>query len=225
MMKLDDDVEMATEAEMIIARLATEYLTLPLTAGITSYSNLITGLINKDYWKISRTTGVCIDGERVYADMVRLYGNETVERVFGREIARGVMVRLGSYKTLLPDRYVLIQGLIGMSTKEMLGDEIEDRLKLNIQKMSERSQMQSLKIVVRELELKEWEVRMLCRYYSIEPFWMEKGKGKNKVAKTGKLVIMVDERELDEMKDVAKRMGFRNVGDFVMGCVRCAKKC
>lgn len=84
--------------------------------------------------------------------------------------------------------------------------------------------MQSLKIVARELELKEWEVRMVCKHYSIEPFWMEKGKGKIKVAKTGKLVIMMDEDELDEMKAMAKEMGFRNVGGYVMGCVRLCRK-
>lgn len=63
----------------------------------------------------------------------------------------------------------------------------------------------------------------MSRYYSMDPFWMERGKGKSAVAKTGKLVIMVDEAELAEMKNMAKLMGFRNVGDYVMNCVRFAR--
>jgi len=223
-MKLDERVEMATEADMVISRLAVEHQELPLSYGPTPYSNLKTGLFNAGYRKIHKAQGECVDEDKLYADMVRLYGAETVRNAFGDKIARGVFNYLRCFKTYLPDRYILMQGLIGMSTKEMLGPEIQDNLKMKLLEMSGRSQMQSLKLVARELGVVNWRARAMCKYYGIEPFWMEKGKGKSKEKKTGKLVIMVDERELEEMKDMAKRMGFRNVGDFCLNCVRFCRK-
>lgn len=53
---------------------------------------------------------------------------------------------------------------------------------------------------------------------------MEKSPGKSKVAKTGKLTIMMDETELEEMRNMAKMMEFRNVGDYVMNCVKFCRK-
>ena len=193
-----------TPAELQVSGLVREYWKLPASVSPPACNNLYQTLLNSGYMTI-----------------VRQNGAETVERVFGDNISGTMMNRIRTWEQLLPDRYILIQAMLGLPTKTVFDPEpIRDNLKEKIERMAEQSGFCTLRQVAGELRLKHYEVNAILRYYDMDPFWREVPAGKSQTARTGILRCTVDETELERIRQYSQELGYHCAGAFALDCIR-----
>lgn len=208
-------------AELRVSELAWEYWRLPASISPPVCNNLYQTMLNCGYMTIVRQNGLNVDRAKLYAALCDYHGAETVERVFGDNISGTMVNRIKTWEQLLPDRYILIQAMLGLHTKTVFDPEpIRDNLKEKIERMAEQSGFCTLRQVAGELRLKHYEVNAILRYYDIDPFWREVPAGKSQTARTGILRCTVDETELERIRQYSQELGYHCAGAFALDCIR-----
>lgn len=210
-----------TPAELQVSGLVREYWKLPASVSPPACNNLYQTLLNGGYMNIVRQNGLNIDRAKLYAALCGYHGAEAVKRVFGENISGTMMNRIRTWEQLLPDRYILIQAMLGLPTKTVFDPEpIRDNLKEKIERMAKQGGFYTLRQVAGELRLKHYEVNAILRYYDMDPFWREVPAGKSQTARTGILRCTVDETELERIRQYSQEMGYHCAGAFALDCVR-----
>jgi len=220
---VDDTVDEDPQPyEYETSRLVWEYLRLPFSVGPTiGYNNLYQTVLNRDFLEVCRQTGVVVDKEKLYNALREHYGPALTESVFGKSITTCKINRIRGWEQLLPDRYILIQALLGMKTRDVFGDEpVEDVLRTKVQKLADEGRFTTLKELSSRMDCKQYQVIALFRQYGFNPTWRELPKGKERLPKTGLIRCTVDETELQEIEQFARELGYRGAGPFALDCVR-----
>lgn len=208
-------------AELRASGLVREYWRLPASISPPAHNNLYQTLLNSGYMTIVRQNGPNIDRTKLYAALCGCHGAETVERVFGDNISGTMVNRIKTWEQLLPDRYILIQAMLDLPTKTVFGPEpIRDNLKEKIERMAKQGGFYTLRQVAKDMNLKQYEVNAILRYYDMDPFWREVPAGKSQTARTGILRCTVDETELERIRQYSQEMGYHCAGAFALDCVR-----
>lgn len=221
-MEIDREPDMdVASAKLKVSELVREYWRLPASVSPPAHNNLYQTLLNEGYREIVRQSGIVVDKAKLYAALCDYHGAETVKRVFGENIS-GVMVnRIKTWEQLLPDRYIMIQAMLGLDTKTVFDPEpIRDNLREKIGRMAKQGGFCTLRQVAGELHLKHYEVNAILRHYDMPPFWREEIPGKGPVTRKGILRCAVNEEELKRIKACSKSMGYRSEGVFALDCVR-----
>jgi len=216
--ELDCTIEEAKQCDIRISEIVYDYNRLSFSYCKTDgYNNLYQKLVNDGYGVISRKDGVTINCNKLIVALRDFYGNEIVNHVFGNDIDNGKMLRIKRFEQLLADRYILLQGLLGLSVEDFLSNSIiKDELKDSIQNLSGHKRFSTLKQYANELNLKEYEVVSLCKYYGIPPFWVEKNTWKHDGTINKKIVCTVSQREYEQIVESAKKYGFSSPGEFLV---------
>ena len=210
-----------TPAELQVSELVREYWRLPASISPPARNNLYQTLLNSGYMTIVRQNGLNVDRAKLYAALCDYHGAETVERVFGDNISGTMVNRIKTWEQLLPDRYILIQAMLDLPTKTVFGPEpIRDNLKEKIERMAKQGGFYTLRQVAKDMNLKQYEVNAILRYYDMDPFWREVPAGKSQTARTGILRCTVDETELERIRQYSQEMGYHCAGAFALDCVR-----
>ena len=210
-----------TPAELQVSELVREYWRLPASISPPACNNLYQTLLNSGYMTIVRQNGLNVDRAKLYAALCDYHGVETVERVFGDNISGTMVNRIKTWEQLLPDRYILIQAMLDLPTKTVFGPEpIRDNLKEKIERMAKQGGFYTLRQVAKDMNLKQYEVNAILRYYDMDPFWREVPAGKSQTARTGILRCTVDETELERIRQYSQEMGYHCAGAFALDCVR-----
>lgn len=211
--------------EIMIATVALSHLELPLDIGPTSqFNNLMQELFNGGFYRISRKDGVVIDCDKLRYALIEKYGDELIEQVFGPTINMGIMLRIRRFEQLLPDRYILLQGLIGMSTETLFSEyQAADNLwdKMINASMNNHG---SARKVASDIGIKEYELYALCQQYGIEPFWSGIARGKVNAEQMRKLSCSVPVSEYERLKQETKRNGYKRIIDYLLGCEKSIHK-
>lgn len=198
-----------------------EYWKLPFTVGPTAHNNLAQMLKDRGYLVIYQQGNVSLEPKRIYADLQRFYGVERVRESFGDTLDASMVNRIIHWKQLLPDRYILLQTMIGAPTALVFGEEpLPDALKEQLQSMAEEGGFHTIKQAAERLNMKQYELNTLIRYYGMKPFWMPPGKVKYPTARTAVLRCTLEREELDQIEQVGKKLGYRCAGAFALDCVR-----
>jgi len=204
-----------------VSAIVREYWKLPFAVEPTEHNNLAQLLKDRGYLAIYRQGNISLEPKQLYADLQAFYGAEKVQESFGDTLDAGMVNRITRWKQLLPDRYILLQTMIGAPTELVFGEEpLPDRLKEQLQNMAAEGGFCTMKQVAERLKVKRYELNTLLRYYGMEPFWMPPTKGKHTVARTALLRCTLEREELDRIEAVSKELGYRCSGAFVMDCVR-----
>lgn len=211
--------------EAQVSKVVREYWRMPLTVGPTLHNNLVQGLKDKGYLAIYRQGNVTLDPQKLYADLCAFYGPEKVDQCFGGSLDASMVNRIVQWKQLLPDRYILLQVMIGMPTAEVFGDKAApDCLRERLERIAAERRFCTIKQVAEQLNLKRYELNTLLHHYGMEAFWMRPEKSKHAVARKGLLRCTVDESERELIEQRAKELGYRCAGAFVLDCVRYVMK-
>ena len=162
-----------------------------------------------------------VNKTKLYEDLYSFHGKESVEKVFGKKIPNDALTRIKHWDQLLPDRYIYIQALLGMPSKQVFDDEpVEDLLLSAIRKLEQQGRFTTLREVAQILNRKPYEVKNVFQFYGIDPIWHAVPSGKNTVAKNASLRCNVPAEELNQIRETAKMLGYRGEGPFALDCVR-----
>ena len=208
-------------AELRVSELVREYWRLPASVSPPTCNNLYQTLLNGGYMTIVRQSGIAVDKNKLYAALCDYHGVEAVKRVLGENISGTMMKRLKTWEQLLPDRYIMIQAMLDLTTKAVFDPEpIRDKLKEKIGRMAEQGGFCTLRQVACSLGMKHYEVNAILRYYDMAPFWREVPAGKNQTARKGVLRCTMDEAELERIRQYSQELGYHCAGAFALDCVR-----
>lgn len=221
-METDRETDMdAAPAELRVSELVREYWRLPASISPPACNNLYQTMLNEGYREIVRQAGVIVDKAKLYTALCDYHGVETVAKGFGASITTSMINRVKTWEQLLPDRYILIQAMLDLSTKTVFDPEpIRDNLREKIGRMAKQGGFCTLRQVAGELHLKQYEVNAILRYYDMAPFWREVPAGKSQTARKGILRCTVDEAELERIRQYSQGLGYRCAGAFALDCVR-----
>lgn len=209
------------EWELAVSKLVKEYWKLPISVGPTEHNNLVQELKNNGYLMIYRHGDVSLNPQKLYEDLKSMYGETLTVQCFGDKIIAGMINRIIRWEQLLPDRYILIQNMIGMDTSAMFSDvPIPDFIKEKIDNLSESGEFYTLKETAKLFGMKEYEVNTLFKHYGVPPVWMPPVKGKYEVARTGVMQCVVDQKELEQITKISKELGYKFAGQFALDCTR-----
>ena len=210
-----------TPAELQVSELVWEYWRLPASISPPACNNLYQTLLNSGYMTIVRQNGLNVDRAKLYAALCDYHGADTVERVFGDNISGTMVNRIKTWEQLLPDRYILIQAMLDLPTKTVFDTEpIRDNLREKIERMAKQGGFYTLRQVAKDMNLKQYEVNAILRYYDMDPFWREVPAGKNQTARKGVLRCTMDEAELERIRQYSQELGYHCAGAFALDCVR-----
>ena len=208
-------------AELQVSELVREYWMLPTSVSPPTHNNLYQELLNRGYMAICRQTGIVVDKSKLYAALCDYHGTAMIERVFGSSISTSMANRIKTWEQLVPDRYILIQAMLGLSTKTVFDPEpIRDNFREKMERMAAQSGFCTLRQVARTLGLKQYEVNAILRQYNMAPFWRAEIPGKSQTARRGLLRCTVDEAELERIRQYSQELGYRCEGAFALDCVR-----
>lgn len=208
-------------AELRVSGLVREYWMLPVSVSPPTHNNLYQVLLNNGYMEIARQTGIIVDKAKLYAALCDYHGTAMIERVFGSSISTSMANRLKTWEQLVPDRYILIQAMLGLSTKTVFDPEpVTDKLREKMERMAAQGRFCTLRQVARSIGLKQYEVNAILRHYNMAPFWREEIPGKSQTARRGLLRCTVDEAELERIRRYSQELGYRCEGAFALDCVR-----
>mgnify|MGYP002991373653 FL=1 len=167
-------------AELQVSELVREYWMLPASVSPPTHNNLYQVLLNNGYMEIARQTGIIVDKSKLYAALCDYHGTAMIERMFGSSISTSMMNRLKTWEQLVPDRYILIQAMLGLPTKTVFDPEpVPDKLREKIERMAAQGGFCTLRQVARILGLKQYEVNAILRHYNMAPFWRSEIPGKS----------------------------------------------
>lgn len=216
----EPDVDISP-AELRVSELVREYWMLPASVSPPACNNLYQALLNSGYMEIARQTGIIVDKAKLYAALCDYHGTAMIDRVFGSIISTSMANRLKTWEQLVPDRYILIQAMLGLSTKTVFDPEpVTDKLREKMERMAAQGRFCTLRQVARFIGLKQYEVNAILRHYSMAPFWREEIPGKSQTARRGLLRCTVDEAELERIRQYSQELGYRCEGAFALDCIR-----
>ena len=221
--ELDEEPEGCDQKSVLqVNRLIREYWKLPFSIGPTEgYNNLVQTLLNRDYMIMQPKTGPAVNKAKLYDRLCEYHGSEVVRKHFGVKMPNDAIVRIKQWKQLLPDRYILIQAMLGIDTKTVFdGAPVEDSLFNRIRELERRGGFTTLKRVAQELGMKPYEVKNAFQHYNLEPIWHAIPTKKESVAKNASFSCRVPEDELQKIRAYAQQLGYRGEGPFALDCVR-----
>ena len=209
-------------SELQISKIVWEYWRLPLAVGPTEgHNNLYQMLLDRGLGRISRQSGIVVDRESLYSALCDYFGAEQVRQVFGDTIRGAMMNRIKRWERQLPERYVLIQAMLGLSSGMVFGEEpVDDPLLAKLRAIPTEGVFTTLKEVAGSLGLQEYEVGALFRQYGLEPFWQKMPRRKEATARAERVICHVTRGELEQIRNVALELGYRSEGPFALECVR-----
>ena len=136
-------------------------------------------------------------------------------------ISTSMANRLKTWEQLVPDRYIMIQAMLGLPTKNVFDPEpVPDKLREKMECMAAQGGFCTLRQVADKLHLKQYEVNAILRHYGMAPFWREEIPGKNQTARRGLLRCTVDEAELERIRRYSQELGYRCEGAFALDCIQ-----
>ena len=221
-METDKEPDMdISPAELRVSELVRGYWMLPASVSPPTHNNLYQELLNRGYMAICRQTGIVVDKSKLYAALCDYHGATAVEKAFGANITTSMMNRLKTWEQLVPDRYILIQAMLGVDTKTVFDPEpVPDKLREKMERMAAQGGFCTLRQVARAIGLKQYEVNAILRHYNMAPFWREEIPGKSQTARRGLLRCTVDEAELERIRQYSRELGYRCEGAFALDCMR-----
>lgn len=221
-METDREPDMdISPAELRVSELVREYWMLPASVSPPACNNLYQALLNRGYMAICRQTGIVVDKSKLYAALCDYHGAAAVEKAFGANISTSMANRLKTWEQLLPDRYILIQAMLGVDTKTVFDPEpVRNNLREKMERMAAQGGFCTLRQVARTLGLKQYEVNAILRHYNMAPFWRPEIPGKSQTVRRGLLRCTVDEAELERIRQYSQELGYRCEGAFALDCVR-----
>ena len=223
-LNLDMEVNRSvTESEIQISEAVWHYLKLPLSIGpVHGQNNLYQYLLNMGFGVIRPQYGRGIHCEKLYEDLCAYHGEELVKKHFESEmITTPVMNRIKTWKTMLPDRYILIQTMLGLSSMEVFGEEpVPDPQRVMMEQMAAQGGLQTQKQVMDATGLKLYELNGLLYEFGLERFWIQTKDRRAMAPRRKHMHIAMDEDELEQIKSYSQNLGFRSVGTFAVACMK-----
>lgn len=199
-----------------------DYLTLPLETGSTDdHNNLAQTLINQGYGVVTSSNTLSLNAPMLYQDLVKSYGVPFVQDVLGSEISAFVINRIVKWNFTSPERYAILQNFAGLSTKSMFSkDSVEDLLCKQLETFAKRGVVYGKKELAEQFGLKSFQLDVLSKKYNIKPFWEQNKPAPEKRADMIK--IYLTSKEHQEIRQAAKKLGFRYDNHFVKYCIELA---
>lgn len=204
-----------------LSTVVTEYLTLPLEVGPTAnHNNLAQTLANEGYGIIKSSGGLSLDAPKLYKDLTVKYGSALIQETFGSEMSASVLNRIIQWNLASPERYALLQDFVGLSTSTMFSAvPIEDQLCCRLKDLAKTGITYGKKALAEQLELKPFQLDTLAKRYRIEPFWEQNTISTSTEKKVNMIKLYLTSEERQEIRQAARRLGFRYDNHFVKFCV------
>ena len=111
---IEEEVEPSFDVaphEELLSNMLCRYLTVPIEMGPTDgYSNLQYE-IKKKYQTILQGHIFLLDCDRLYSDLVSVYGTDIVKGYFGKKIRKTLPTQLQRWRFHAPEFYIILAGL------------------------------------------------------------------------------------------------------------------
>lgn len=163
------------------SHILTDYQRLPLTASaVPDCNNLAMSLSNMGYGIIQdRSQNTILDAKRLYWDMIKTYGREFVELIFGGEASTCTINRACKWEIASPERYALLQNFAGITSEEVFSTRPQQgRYEDKLLALQGAGGVYTKKQVQELLNITAAQLDILTKRYGIEPFWKERGSGR-----------------------------------------------
>jgi len=210
-----------------ISRHVRAYLKMPMSVGPTKgHNNLVQALKNRGYYVVERQQREAyLDKERIYSDMVALFGSERVELAFNKRLTSDMALRIERWEYVMPDRFILLQTLIGLPTETVFDENpVQDDLRLMLEKAAAEGRFETHGEAAKRLGLKRYQLNSLVYRYGMEPFWLVPLKGKRPEDRRAHISFTLDKAEKEEIEEFSKSRGYRCVGNIAMHCIQYVMK-
>lgn len=212
-----------SDSEQSISQAVWEYLKLPLPIGPTpGHNNLYQTLLNQGYGIIRPQNGRLINHEKLYSDLCTYHGEELVRKEFGStQLTTPVMNRIKNWKTLVPDRFILLQTMLGFSTLDVFSTKpMRDPLEERLRNLEKQGGFRTQKQVMAEMGLRAFELNALIREFKMEKFWIGGEAERTMKARTKRVHISLSESEIAELRAAAEQLGYRGLSQFAVDSMR-----
>lgn len=114
--------------EVLLAEILYRYLIAPIEMGPTDgYSNLQYE-IKRKYQSILKGHIFLLDCERLYLDLVSLYGADIVKKYFGKKVRQTLQTQLQRWRLNAPEFYVLLAGLMNQMPDVTFGAPLSENM-------------------------------------------------------------------------------------------------
>ena len=208
--------------EILLANILDSYYRLPITVGPTAeYSNLAIGLSNAGYMDVFKRYHFIFNKDRVYNDLIALYGQEQVEKVFGKEMAHFILARIANWTLLTPERYAMLSAMINQSAEVMFGPKIPDLIEERIKNLKVTSR--SKKDIAAQVGVKTYQLDALFNRYGLDPIWDQKPRSEEEKRRIV-VKLYCTQQEKEELEAFVKERDFPNISEMLRYCFFKAKQ-
>lgn len=206
--------------ELQLMKISSEYLTADFSVSPTqNHNNLAQELMNRGYGVLKKGGVISLDAEKLYQELLGLYGMELVKQVFGTEASVYTLNRIVKWNLSSPERYIMLQGMIGLTTEAMFSENaILDYMKVRLEEFQATGVQYGKKQLAEQLDVKPYQLDILARNYGIQPFW--KGAKATEQPKTRMLKLYLTEDEHQRIRERAKKLSFSSASDYVKFCIQ-----
>jgi len=222
-MDLDKDADTDISiSEKQISQAVYQYWKLPYSISPhIGTNNLYQALINGGFKKLDSTTGILVDNKKLYDSLCEYHGKNIIDKVFGHSLTLMMANRIRYWEQIMPDRYILIQTMLGMPAKTVFSQEpIADKMRLKIEHLARSNQFYTITQVKKELGINDRELKIYLRSYNIQPFWRTKTQLRKKAPLKKTIVCYFSENEIEQIVQCSQKLGFTQKGTFIKECVR-----
>ena len=211
-----------SDTEYLINKTIWEYWKAPLSIGQTpGHNNLYQSLINGKYLELKGSI-VGVERTALFADLCDFFGREFIEEYFGHNLLKSSVERLKNWTHIRPERYILLQIMTGISTKEVFSLEpVRDIIKDRLIELSKTDRFWTRKEVAAEMKVPPYSVDCLCRKYNIPVFWYQRNPSVREDQKRKSVVrrLTFSEDQFRRVSEVAFAKGYRQETRFIQDVV------
>lgn len=201
--------------EKEVARCVMDYLTLPdSVCRILGFNNLCDTLLQKGYQAFTVRGKKCVQEKNLYGDLKKKYG-ESVFNIYFNKDSKNLLHLLREWRLSTPDRYILIQCLIGLSTRKMLSHKSirYDAARTVLLKMKEGDYIVTPAHIAKTLGIAPHRVPEIARKCGVEPFW-KYGSGAERVTYK-RIHVNVSKDEYDIIEAFRKKRSSMKMAAFI----------
>ena len=201
------------DLEYELSSILFSYQLLPLEYGVTiGYNNLAIALANMGYevtQKYSEHT--ILDAQRLYRDMVDLFGKALVTQAFGYEKSIPMINRLCKWEMRSPVRFALLQCFSHITQEAFFGPELASSWKAKLSGYQDTQVIYSRKQIACEMGVTAAQLDTLVQKYGIQIRWQDEER---KEDRPHKITFTLNDIEMDLFKRVMREKGYKYGAHF-----------
>ena len=192
----------ATETELALTELLHQWYQFPLERQENRNSdNLDRAAENAGLLGAGNVNRLAWDKDKTYARLVEIFGQQTVQQVFGLRLTTAHLRRLRKLEIAHTEEYALLCVLLGLDAESLFSDQVIPlQLQDKMQALAKQDRQYTKQGIAEQLGIAAGQVSGYAARFGIAPFWVQSGSPVTADARKGYTVtIHLSEMEKQEL--------------------------